>query len=128
MCHTARVLNTTSQTYWPAIISLSSLLSGCPQSPTSSLTYDVVPVDNGALNGAGTVFCTLGADVQGAVVPNSFCIRKFASVNEPRVLAFAPNGDLFVAAPSNATAGGASGGSGAIIVLSDDNHDGVARL
>ena len=35
-------------------------------------------------------------------------------VTEARVMRFAPNGDLFVAAPSMLTPGGANGGAGAI--------------
>ncbi len=58
--------------------------------------------------------------------PAGFCVKLFATLAEPRSIVFAPNGDLFVAAPSMPTPGGASGGPGAIIVLSDDNHDGVA--
>jgi glucose/arabinose dehydrogenase len=40
---------------------------------------------------------------------------------------FAPNGDLFAAAPSNGTPGGSSGGPGQILVISDDDHDGVGE-
>jgi glucose/arabinose dehydrogenase len=73
-------------------------------------------------------FCELGADVIGASVPGGFCLRRFATVKEARTMAFAPNGDLFVAAPSTGTAGGASGGLGGILVLSDDDHDGTAEV
>jgi glucose/arabinose dehydrogenase len=82
------------------------------------------PSDGGPA--AGT-FCALGSDVAGAVVPDGFCLRRFATVLEARTIAFARNGDLFVGAPSKPTAGGASNGPGAILVLSDDNHDGVAE-
>jgi glucose/arabinose dehydrogenase len=73
-------------------------------------------------------FCELGSDVAGATVPGGFCLRKYADVKVARGLVFGPNGDLFVAAPSAGTAGGASGGPGAIVVLTDDNHDGVAEV
>jgi glucose/arabinose dehydrogenase len=73
-------------------------------------------------------FCELGTDVPAASVPGGFCLRKFATIGVPRTMVFAPNGDLFVGAPSAGTAGGASGGPGAIVVLSDDNKDGVAEL
>jgi glucose/arabinose dehydrogenase len=73
-------------------------------------------------------FCDLGSMVEGASVPGGFCLRRYADVKVARTMAFAPNGDLFVGAPSTGTAGGASGGPGAIVVLSDDNHDGVAEV
>lgn len=59
-------------------------------------------------------------------LPDGFCAHFYANVPETRLLRFAPNGDLFVASPSTGCAGGASGGLGAIVVLPDDNHDGVA--
>lgn len=76
----------------------------------------------------GPEFCSLGTDVPGAVVPAGFCMRRFATVGAPRVMAFAPNGDLFVAAPSLGTPGGAPSGPGAIVVFSDDNGDGVGEM
>jgi glucose/arabinose dehydrogenase len=75
--------------------------------------------------------CALGLAPPAVILPDGYCMRTFAtpaSVPEPRTLAFAPNGDLFVAAPSMVTAGGARGGAGALLVLSDDNHDGVAEV
>jgi glucose/arabinose dehydrogenase len=79
--------------------------------------------------GTGTKFCDLpGADATVVKVPPEFCVREFTTtpVREARVLRFAPNGDLFVAAPSAFTVGGATGGPGAIVVLPDDDHDGRA--
>jgi|LNFM01.1.fsa_nt_gb glucose/arabinose dehydrogenase len=78
--------------------------------------------------GTGATFCSLGTDVPGLRAPAGFCIRRFATVGLPRVMAFAPNGDLFVASPSASTAAGDSGGLGAIVVLSDDNRDGTAEM
>jgi len=73
-------------------------------------------------------FCDLPApDVAQAGLPYGFCVRRFAGLRAPRVMAFAPNGDLFVAAPSVRTPGGAAPGRGEIVVLSDDNRDGVAE-
>ncbi len=72
-------------------------------------------------------FCGRGVDVAGVTPPAGFCLKLFATLAEPRSLVFAPNGDLFVGAPSSPTPGGASGGPGAIVVLSDDDHDGVAE-
>ncbi len=59
-------------------------------------------------------------------LPDGFCAHYYANVGETRLLRFAPNGDLFVAAPSAPCAGGAAGGPAAIVVLPDDNHDGFA--
>lgn len=72
--------------------------------------------------------CALGKAIPGAMLPAGFCARQFAKIAEPRTLALAPNGDIFVGAPSESTPGGSSGGPGAIVVLSDDNHDGVAEM
>jgi glucose/arabinose dehydrogenase len=97
----------------------------------------IVPVDAPPITDDGPVpeeggtpagrFCDLGSDLAGTSVPGGFCLRRYAAVKEPRTLVFAPNGDLFVGSPSTGTAGGASGGSGAILVLFDDDHDGNAE-
>ena len=68
---------------------------------------------------------TGGPDLSWLQVPDGFCVHFFATVPETRNLKFAPNGDLFVASPSFPCAGGASGGMGSIVVVPDDNHDGV---
>lgn len=86
-----------------------------------------VPVCDGCA--PGTAFCDLpGKDTDALTVPQGFCAREFYAprVIEARVIRFAPNGDLFLAAPSMATPGGAAQGPGAILVLPDDNRDGVA--
>ena len=59
-------------------------------------------------------------------LPDGFCSHYYATVPETRQLRFSPSGDLFVASPSTSASGGAQGGMGAIVVLPDDNHDGVA--
>ncbi len=79
--------------------------------------------------GTGTRFCDLpGSPATGLSVPDDFCIREFTTtpIIEARVMRFAPNGDLFLAAPSMSTPGGATNGPGSILVLPDDNHDGRA--
>jgi glucose/arabinose dehydrogenase len=58
--------------------------------------------------------------------PTGFCVHFFARVGKPRALRFAPGGELFVASPTTITAGGGFGGRAAILVLPDDDHDGVA--
>jgi glucose/arabinose dehydrogenase len=82
------------------------------------------PVD---ANATAPTWCERGVDVVGATAPDGFCIKQFATVREARALVVAPNGDVFVAGPSRPTAGGATGGPGAILVLADDNHDGLAE-
>jgi glucose/arabinose dehydrogenase len=59
-------------------------------------------------------------------LPDGFCAHYFAHVSTVRQVRFAPGGELFVASPSTATAGGAPQGLGAIVVLSDDDGDGYA--
>jgi glucose/arabinose dehydrogenase len=59
-------------------------------------------------------------------VPTGFCAHHFANVPETRQVRTGPGGDLFVSSPSQGTAGGATGGRGALLVLPDDNHDGLA--
>jgi glucose/arabinose dehydrogenase len=88
---------------------------------------DVVPGDVVDDVPLGPTWCSMGTDVPGAAVPAGFCMREFARIGSPRVMAFASNGDLFVAAPSQFTAGGAPPGPGIIAVFSDDNHDGVGE-
>jgi glucose/arabinose dehydrogenase len=85
-------------------------------------TFDTLPpVD------AGGSFCELpGQNAPGLMLPSGFCSRVFAQVPCPRSLRFAPNGDVFVASPAESTPGGAPTGMGSILVLPDDNHDGVA--
>jgi glucose/arabinose dehydrogenase len=112
-----------------SLLAITAVLSGCPENTTPGedvVDVSVTDVGNGDVTEAAT-FCELGTDVQGARVANGFCLRRFEMLAEPRALAFAPNGDLFVTEPSMFAPGGASGGAGAIYVLSDDNHDGVAE-
>jgi len=78
-------------------------------------------------NSTSPTFCGRGTDVLGVAPADGFCLKHYAQIGEARSLAFAPNGDLFVGAPSRVTGGGASGGPGAIMLLTDDNHDGVAE-
>ena len=60
-------------------------------------------------------------------VPAGFCVHHFANVAETRQLRVSPSGDVFAASPATATAGSENKtGMGAIVVLPDDDHDGVA--
>lgn len=78
--------------------------------------------------GTGSTWCSRGADVPGLRAPAGFCVRRFAQVGLPRVMARAPNGDLFVSSPSQGTGAGDTGGRGEILALSDDNRDGTAEI
>jgi glucose/arabinose dehydrogenase len=106
----------------PAVPDAASPHADAGAEPTTCVPVDVSP-------GMGTKFCELpGVDTPALVVPPEFCAREFTTtpIIEARVLRFAPNGDLFVAAPSMQTVGGAAGGPGSIVVLPDDDHDGRA--
>ena len=59
-------------------------------------------------------------------LPSGFCAHYFATVATARQLKFAPNGDLLVASPTKLTAGGANNGIARIVLLADDDRDGVA--
>jgi glucose/arabinose dehydrogenase len=69
-------------------------------------------------------------------LPKGFCVHAFGNVaalaksrtagGNVRQLRFSPSGDLFVASPTAGTTGGGQGGLAAIVVLPDDNHDGLA--
>ncbi len=69
-------------------------------------------------------------------MPRGFCVHYFgnladlAASKQPggnvRQLRFAPGGELFVASPDRGTTGGGAGGLETIMVLPDDNHDGLA--
>ena len=48
-------------------------------------------------------------------VPAGFSVASYAELRGPRMMAYAPNGDLFVSSPS----------TNSIFVLRDANHDGV---
>ncbi|HEY8076818.1 MAG TPA: hypothetical protein VIF62_21980 [Labilithrix sp.] len=78
-------------------------------------------------NGTGAKWCDLPGATSDLTVPPDFCVHEFTTqpILEARTIRFAPNGDLFVGVPSKATVGGAFGGRGSILVLSDDNHDGL---
>jgi glucose/arabinose dehydrogenase len=57
--------------------------------------------------------------------PAGFCVRRYASVPMARVLAFAPNGDLFVSSPGFVAAGGTGPGLGAVLRLVERGGPGL---
>jgi glucose/arabinose dehydrogenase len=69
-------------------------------------------------------------------LPAGYCAHFFGNIaslartgsfgGNVRQLRFAPNGDLFVASPTQGTTGGGVGGLAAVVVLPDDNRDGYA--
>lgn len=59
-------------------------------------------------------------------LPEGFCVHHFADVGNPRQIRFAPGGELFVASPTTGTTSGGQKGQAAILVLPDDNGDGLA--
>ena len=103
-----------------------SRVDGAAPSPDAAPpTCDIVDIPEGK----GRLFCELpGADAPDVTVPPEFCVRELTTtpVLEARVMTFAPNGDLFLTAPSQSTVGGAHGGPGGIFVLPDDDGDGKA--
>lgn len=58
-------------------------------------------------------------------LPEGFCAHHYANVPNARQLRFAPGGELFVASPTKGTTGGGFSQLKAIIVVPDDNLDGV---
>lgn len=59
-------------------------------------------------------------------LPVGFCAHFFANVGNVRELRFAPGGELFVASPTKFTTSNGQRGQAAIVVLPDDNRDGLA--
>lgn len=59
-------------------------------------------------------------------LPPGFCAHYYATVGNVRQLRVAPTGELFVASPTGLTTGGGPNGQNAIVVLPDDDKDGVA--
>ncbi|MBX3191065.1 MAG: hypothetical protein KF819_28975 [Labilithrix sp.] len=119
----------------PALIAPAPVVVPVPDAgaPDADASRPVLPAPTCTMNdipvGTGAKFCDLpGGDTPDLEVPPEFCVREFTTtpVGEARVLRFAPNGDLFVAAPSMMTPGGAVDGPGAIVILPDDDKDGRA--
>jgi glucose/arabinose dehydrogenase len=108
------------------------------------VTYDavIVPPPDGSLmnpcelpgsiqfTASGTVVKAGGnpswPDLSFLHLPVGFCAHYYGNVGNPRQLRFAPGGELFVASPTTGTTGGGGGGLSAIMVLPDDNLDGVS--
>jgi len=65
-------------------------------------------------------------DVSYIEVPTGFCVHYFGNVGNARQIRFAPSGEAFVASPTGPTTSEGSNGQSAVLVLPDDNNDGVA--
>jgi glucose/arabinose dehydrogenase len=65
-------------------------------------------------------------DVSYINVPAGFCVHYFGNVGNARQLRFAPSGEAFVASPTGPTTSGGPNGNSGIVVLPDDDNDGVA--
>jgi glucose/arabinose dehydrogenase len=93
-----------------------------------SLPGSVVRTASGMTTVAGGKLPNNGAlpDVGYIDVPIGFCVHYFGNVGNGRQIRFAPSGEAFVASPTAPTTSGGSGGESAIIVLPDDDNDGVA--
>lgn len=65
-------------------------------------------------------------DLSWVTPPKGFCVHYFGTVGNARSLRFAPGGELFVTSPTRGTTGGGSNGKNAILVLPDDDRDGLA--
>ncbi len=56
-----------------------------------------------------------------------YCAHHFAKVTSTRELRFGPKGELFAASPGRTCVGGATTGLGAIVMVPDDDNDGVGE-
>src|SRR5260370_26013388 len=75
----------------------------------------------------GAMGCAMGSsDLSFLSVPLGFCAHYFGNVGNARQIRFAPGGELFVASPTASTTSGGPCGQNAIVVLADDNGDGLA--
>jgi glucose/arabinose dehydrogenase len=111
---------------------LAALAAGCSRQgtrrPSATESYFCQLPDSWTPDGsdAGLALDGAASDLSWLHLPAGFCAHYFATVRMPRQLRFAPGGELFVASPSAATIGGSNDGEGAIVVLPDDDHDGIA--
>jgi len=145
MCFRSRLVNTNRpgtkrnaiEAQWLAVLGTACLAFAChsTDAPGTSLP---------TIDGGGANFCDLPGSVQfkgGHAVqvagadgsrlaflhlPDGFCAHYFGNVGNARQLRFAPGGELFVASPVTGTTGGGPNGKQSILVLPDDDKDGVA--
>ncbi len=58
-------------------------------------------------------------------LPDGFCAHHFAEVPNLRAMRFAPTGELFASSPVTGTTGGGPNGLSALVLIADDDGDGV---
>lgn len=112
---------------------------GAPAStsvPTSTASTDAPPPSTmkGFCSLPGSiVFDESGRHVVGGdtgqlpwlTLQKGFCAHHFAKLQSVREIRFGPKGELFAASPGRPCVGGASAGIGAIVMIPDDDGDGI---
>ncbi|MBV9945697.1 MAG: hypothetical protein JOZ69_02490, partial [Myxococcales bacterium] len=88
-----------------------------------ALSGSIVWTDHGPVQTPGAASAP---DLAWLQLPSGFCAHSFATVKMARQIRFAPDGLVFAASPTATTTGGANNGVAGIVVLPDDDHDGVA--
>jgi glucose/arabinose dehydrogenase len=128
-----------------SVLLLGSCWSGQASKPNPGPLVDVQPLPPSLYDANVDTYCKIPGSVrfdgvvkevvQGAKglpdlswmnIPAGFCVHYYATVPNARSLRIAPAGEVFVTSPTGGTTGGGAGGKAAIIVLPDDNRDGLA--
>ena len=65
-------------------------------------------------------------DLSWITIPAGFCVHYFASAPNASIIRFAPGRELFATSPTQGSEYSGPGGKSAILVLPDDNRDGLA--
>ena len=94
-------------------------------SPFCALPGSVVWAQGKATVVGGALDGGAATDLRFMHLPDGYCAHFFANVGNARQLRFAPGGELFVASPTRGTTGGGANGLAAVVILPDDNADGV---
>jgi glucose/arabinose dehydrogenase len=108
------------------------LVAACSQKATTPSPAAFCSLPGSVVFTAGGTKVVPGGDASAPSLawlslPAGFCAHTFATLGNTRQLRFAPDGHLFAASPTQSAMGGAShAGSASIVVLPDDDHDGVA--
>lgn len=105
-------------------------LPGPPATPIARARFCDLPGSLRVTESARTVVPGGPAEDAAALeflqLPVGFCAHVFARVGNPRQLRFAPAGELFVSSPGTPTTSNGPDGRASILVLPDDDRDGVA--
>lgn len=115
------------------VVALTQQCSGCTPTPTPTAT-PTPPAHFCDLPGSvhftesGPVVIP-GGDTSNLLflhLPTGFCAHAFGNVGNAHQLRFAPGGEAFVASPTTPTTDTGPNGQSAIVVLADDNGDGLS--